>query len=91
MSEAVSDRTLAEVRRVLRPGGALYLTTPNYASLSLRLLEHTGLLPAFASVHGATMDGLVRHKDQVVGAALAAHPGGRDPAPQHVAGHLHET
>jgi phosphoglycolate phosphatase len=45
----------------------------------VRLLEHTGLLPAFASVHGATMDGLVRHKDQVVAAALAAHPDGRDP------------
>ena len=32
----------------------------------------TGLLPAFAGVHGATIDGAVRHKDQVVAAALAA-------------------
>jgi phosphoglycolate phosphatase len=30
-------------------------------------------------VHGATFDGAVRHKDQVVGAALAAHPDGRKP------------
>ena len=43
------------------------------------MLEHTGLLPAFAGVHGATLDGAVRHKDQVVAAALAAHPDGRDP------------
>ena len=30
-------------------------------------------------MHGATLDGAVRHKDQVVAAALAAHPEGRDP------------
>ena len=36
-------------------------------------------MPAFAGVHGATMDGTVRHKDQVVAAALAAHPGGGPP------------
>jgi phosphoglycolate phosphatase len=43
------------------------------------VLQHTGLLPAFASVHGATLDGAVRHKEQVVAAALAAHPDGRKP------------
>jgi phosphoglycolate phosphatase len=43
------------------------------------VLEHTGLLPSFASVHGATLDGAVRHKDQVVAAALVAHPDGRRP------------
>jgi phosphoglycolate phosphatase len=32
-----------------------------------------------AGVHGPTMDGAVRHKDQVVAGALAAHPDGRDP------------
>jgi phosphoglycolate phosphatase len=36
-------------------------------------------LPEFASVHGATLDGAVRHKDQVVAAALAAHPDGERP------------
>jgi SAM-dependent methyltransferase len=34
---------LAEVMRVIRPGGALYLTTPNYGSRSLKLLEATAL------------------------------------------------
>jgi len=38
-----------------------------------------GLLGHFDSVHGATLDGAVRHKDQVVAAALAAHPEGTDP------------
>ena len=43
------------------------------------MLEHAGLLPSFAFVHGATLDGAVRHKDQVVAAALAANPHGRRP------------
>lgn len=30
-------------------------------------------------MHGATLDGAVRHKDQVVAAALAAHPQGCRP------------
>jgi len=30
-------------------------------------------------VHGATLDGAVRHKEQVVAAALAAHPDGVRP------------
>jgi SAM-dependent methyltransferase len=34
---------LAEVFRVTRPGGTLFLTTPNYASKSLVLLENTAL------------------------------------------------
>lgn len=32
-----------EALRVLRPHGLLFLTTPNYGSRSLRLLEHTAL------------------------------------------------
>lgn len=43
--EHVSD-PLAWVRealRVLKPGGTLFLTTPNYASLSLRVIESTAL------------------------------------------------
>lgn len=32
-----------EALRVLKPGGTLYLTTPNYASISLRLIENTAL------------------------------------------------
>ncbi|MGY1635667.1 HAD hydrolase-like protein [Geodermatophilus sp. SYSU D00742] len=60
-------------------GATLAVATTKPELFAVRVLEHTGLLPAFASVHGATLDGAVRHKDQVVAAALAAHPGGRDP------------
>jgi phosphoglycolate phosphatase len=60
-------------------GGTLAVATSKPEPFAVRVLEHTGLLPFFASVHGATMDGAVRHKDQVVAAALAAHPDGRDP------------
>jgi phosphoglycolate phosphatase len=62
-----------------RDGATLAVATSKPEPFAVRVLEHTGLLPAFASVHGATMDGAVRHKDQVGAAALAAHPGGRDP------------
>jgi phosphoglycolate phosphatase len=62
-----------------REGATLAVATSKPEPFAVRVLEHAGLLPAFASVHGATMDGSVRHKDQVVAAALAAHPGGRDP------------
>jgi phosphoglycolate phosphatase len=60
-------------------GATLAVATSKPETFAVRVLEHTGLLRFFASVHGATLDGVVRHKDQVVGAALAAHPGGRDP------------
>ena len=67
---------LAELRAA---GAVLAVATSKPAPFALRVLEHTGLLGAFASVHGATLDGAVRHKDQVVAAALAAHPDGRAP------------
>ncbi len=62
-----------------RRGAVLAVATSKPEVFAVRVLEHTGLLPAFASVHGATLDGAVRHKDQVVAAALAAHPDGREP------------
>lgn len=34
---------LEDALRVLKPGGVLFLTTPNYASRSLRLIENTAL------------------------------------------------
>src|SRR5690606_31707078 len=34
---------LAEALRVLKPAGRLFLTTPNYASTSLNILEATAL------------------------------------------------
>jgi phosphoglycolate phosphatase len=60
-------------------GATLAVATSKPETFAVRVLEHTGLLRFFDSVHGATMDGAVRHKDQVVGAALAAHPGRREP------------
>lgn len=42
---------LRDVVRVLRPGGSLMLTTPNYASWSLRAIEATAL-EAIARVQG---------------------------------------
>ncbi len=55
-------------------GATLAVATSKPEPFAVRLLAHVGLLPSFASVHGATFDGTVRHKDQVVAAALAAHP-----------------
>src|SRR3954453_16277671 len=60
-------------------GATLAITTSKPEPFAVRVLEHTGLLRSFASVHGATLDGAVRHKDQVVAAALAAHPDGERP------------
>jgi phosphoglycolate phosphatase len=60
-------------------GATLAVATSKPEPSAVRVLEHTGLLSAFATVHGATFDGTVRHKDQVVSAALAAHPDGRAP------------
>jgi phosphoglycolate phosphatase len=54
-------------------GARLAVTTSKPEPFALRVLEHTGLRGAFASVHAATLDGRVRHKEQVVAAALAAH------------------
>jgi phosphoglycolate phosphatase len=56
-------------------GVVLALATSKPEVFARRILEHVGLRGYFASVHGATLDGAVRHKDQVVAAALAAHPG----------------
>ncbi|WP_206340054.1 HAD hydrolase-like protein [Blastococcus litoris] len=69
-----------ELLDALREAGAtLAVATSKPEPFAVRVLDHTGLLPVFASVHGATLDGSVRHKDQVVAAALAAHPGARSP------------
>ncbi|SFP17352.1 phosphoglycolate phosphatase [Geodermatophilus dictyosporus] len=64
-----------ELLRTLRADGCvLAVATSKPEVFAVRVLGHVGLLRAFASVHGATLDGTVRHKDQVVAAALAAHP-----------------
>lgn len=48
---------LAEVWRVVKPGGTLFLTTPNYGSLTLKVLERTAL-EAVARVQGFSRKGL---------------------------------
>jgi phosphoglycolate phosphatase len=69
-----------ELLAALRADGAvLAVATSKPEPFAVRVLAHVGLLPEFAGVHGATLDGAVRHKDQVVGAALAAHPDGERP------------
>jgi phosphoglycolate phosphatase len=72
---------IPELLAALRADGALLaVATSKPETFAVAILEHVGLLGHFASVHGATLDGAVRHKDQVVGAALAAHPGTIRPA-----------
>jgi SAM-dependent methyltransferase len=39
------EKMLAEIKRVLKPGGVLIITTPNYAYWALRLLYLFGCLP----------------------------------------------
>jgi phosphoglycolate phosphatase len=64
---------------LLARGAVLAVATSKPEVFAVRVLQATGLAPRFASVHGATLDGSVRHKDEVVAAALAAHPSGTEP------------
>jgi phosphoglycolate phosphatase len=71
---------IRELLTALRADGAvLAVATSKPEPFAVQILEHVGLLAEFAGVHGATLDGSVRHKDQVVGAALAAHADGDRP------------
>jgi phosphoglycolate phosphatase len=65
--------------RLRSDGAILAVATCKPEPFAVRILTHAGLRDEFASVHGVTLDGAVRHKDQVVAAALARHPAGRDP------------
>ena len=67
---------LAELRA---DGQLLAVATSKPVEFARRILDHLGLAAAFDSVHGASMDGRVRHKQQVVALALAAHPDGGQP------------
>jgi phosphoglycolate phosphatase len=80
MLDAPAYPGIPELLARLRADGAtLAVATSKPEPFAVAILEHVGLLDRFASVHGATLDGAVRHKDQVVGAALARHPAGRAP------------
>ncbi|SSC26074.1 Phosphoglycolate phosphatase-like, domain 2, partial [Klenkia terrae] len=71
---------VAELLAGLRGRGELLaVATSKPAEFARRILDHVGLLDAFHSVHGATLDGRVRHKHQVVALALAEHPDGTQP------------
>jgi phosphoglycolate phosphatase len=77
MLEAPPYPGIPELLDQLRADGAtLAVTTSKPEPFAVRILGHVGLLDRFASVHGATLDGAVRHKEQVVAAALARHPDG---------------
>ena len=66
---------IPELLAALRADGAtLAVATSKPEPFAVRILDHTGLLPAFATVDGATLDGSVRPKHDVVAAALAALP-----------------
>jgi SAM-dependent methyltransferase len=54
---AVPEPWLADLFRVVRHGGKLFLTTPNYASLSLNVIERTAL-ELIARAQGFTRKGL---------------------------------
>ena len=80
MLEAPPYPGIAQLLAELRADGlVLAVATSKPEAFAVRILEHVQLLGYFASVHGATLDGAVRHKDQVVAAALAAHPEAVDP------------
>ena len=80
MLEAAVYPGIRELLARLRSDGAvLAVATSKPEPFAVRILTHAGLSGAFASVHGATFDGAVLHKDQVVAAALARHPHGRNP------------
>jgi phosphoglycolate phosphatase len=71
---------IPELLSQLRADGVtLAVATSKPEPFAVAILEHVGLLGQFPSVHGASLDGAVRHKAQVVAAALAAHPEGSAP------------
>ncbi|HEV7872454.1 MAG TPA: HAD hydrolase-like protein [Modestobacter sp.] len=80
MYQATVYPGIPELLAGLRGDGAtLAVATSKPEDFAVRILDHVGLLPLFAGVHAATFDGTIRHKEQVVAAAVAAHPDGAHP------------
>ena len=69
------EACLADLRAA---GLRLYVATSKPEPLSLRILEHFGLLPYFEAVAGSTMDEQRTKKGEVI--AYALHTYGLDPA-----------
>lgn len=66
---------IRELLAMLRNEGlALVVATSKPEPFALRLLEHAGLLASLGAVHGARFDGSIRHKADIVAAALAGGP-----------------
>ena len=75
---------LTDALRVLKPGGLLFLTTPNYASRSLRMIEHTAL-EAVARVQGFSRKDLPPSKlDAPQLRALLSQAGARNVVTKHI-------
>ncbi|SDY16079.1 phosphoglycolate phosphatase [Modestobacter sp. DSM 44400] len=82
MLDAPPHPGIPELPAQLRAEAAtLAVATSKPAEFAVQILAHVGLFGQFAGVHGATLDGAVRHKELVVAAAaaLAAHPDGERP------------
>jgi phosphoglycolate phosphatase len=80
MFEATVYPGIVDLLAGLRADGVrLAVATSKPEDFAVEILAHVGLVGQFAGVHGATWDGTVRHKEQVVAAALAAHPEGEHP------------
>ncbi len=60
---------LAALRRA---GFDLAVATSKPEVYARRILDHFGLTPSFSAVAGATLDGSLRHKDEVIAACLAS-------------------
>lgn len=76
MLDASAYPGIVDLLTTLRDRGAvLAVATSKPEGFARQILDHLGLSGFFAGVHGATLDGRVRHKQQVVGLGAGRTPG----------------